>query len=329
MNRSLLTALLCGLLLVACQGRQPAHPEPYSPQAPDFCADSAYAHVAAQCAFGPRTPGGAAHEACGAWIERKFRSVGAQVTVQRTTVRLYDGSQVPCANIIASCGGEDGGRRVMVCSHWDSRPWADNDPDSTRWRQPIDGANDGASGVAVLIELARLLQARPAGVGVDLVCFDVEDCGTPQWEGDEARHGDHHWCLGSQHWAAHHHSEGYRAEWAVLLDMVGGANCEFRQEGFSRRLAPRVLDKVWATAGRLGYGQLFPYAQGSYVTDDHLPVNQSGIPCIDLIASDKDDGGFCATWHTALDDTAHIDRATLKAVGQTIAEVIYNEKGGE
>ena len=324
MRSSVHAILLGALLMVACQGKQQPPVEPYVSPAPDFCADSAYAYVAAQCAFGPRTPGSAAHDSCGAWIERKFRSLGAQVTVQRTAVRLYDGSSVPCINIIAS-QQPDAERRVMICSHWDSRPWADNDPDSAFWHQSIDGANDGASGVGILIELARLLQAQPAGVGVDLVCFDVEDCGTPQWETDAALHGDHHWCLGSQYWAGRHHADGYRAEWAILLDMVAGYDCEFRQEGFSKRLAPRVLDKVWAAAQRIGYGHLFPYTQGTYVTDDHLPVNQSGIPCIDIIASDKNKGGFCATWHTALDDTLHIDPQTLQAVGQVVTEVIYTE----
>lgn len=321
----LLFALLALLLITACTGRQEPAGQPYVSTAPTFCTDSAYAYVAAQCAYGPRTPGSPAHDSCGAWIAEKFRALGADVTLQQTTVRLYDGTTVPCTNIIATCQS-DAPKRVMFCAHWDSRPWADNSPDSAHWHQPIDGANDGASGVAVLIELARLLQQTPAQVGVDLVCFDVEDCGTPQWEDDEALHGDRHWCLGSQYWAAHPHEDGHRAEWAVLLDMVGGPDSEFRQEGYSRRLAPRVLDKVWGAAHRIGLGGRFPYTQGSYVTDDHLPVNQCGIPCIDLIASDKNDGGFCTTWHTPLDDLSHIDRQTLADVGQTLTEVLYTEQ---
>lgn len=324
MVRKAISFSLLLLLLAACTGKQQPQVEAYVSSAPAFSADSAVAYIAQQTAFGPRVPNSAAHDSCGAWIAQKMSSLGAEVTLQSTEVTLYDGRRVPCLNIIASYNPE-ASKRILLCSHWDSRPWADNDDDPAWHHTPIDAANDGASGVAVLIELARQLQLRAAEVGVDLICFDAEDCGTPQWEADESLHGDRHWCLGSQYWAGHPHTEGYTAAYGILLDMVGGQNSEFRLEGFSQRMAPRVIDKVWGAAARIGLGDYFVYTDGHYVTDDHLPVNQRGIPCIDIIASDKSSGGFCQTWHTVSDDLAHIDPQTLAAVGQTIVEVVYTE----
>ena len=325
MRKCVAAALGCLLLLlVACQGKQQEQEEAYVSSAPVFSEDSAWVYVAAQTAFGPRVPGSAAHDSCGLWIARTFERFGAQVTLQQAQVKLYDGTAVPCTNIVASYLPE-ASRRILLAAHWDSRPWADNDPDAAYHHTPIDGANDGASGVAVLLELARQLQQEAPSVGIDLLCFDVEDCGTPQWEEEERLHQDKHWCLGAQYWAAQPHTDGYTATYGILLDMVGGADCEFQLEGFSRRMAPRVLDKVWAAAHRIGYGEVFVYQDGSYVTDDHLQVNQRGIPCIDIIATDKEEGGFCRTWHTTLDNLDHISRSTLKAVGQTVTEVVYTE----
>ncbi len=317
--------LAAALTLCACGGqpKQTATDDYVSP-APAFNADSAMSYVAAQCGFGPRVMNSAAHDSCAVWLQRQFERLGADVTMQRTTVTLYDGTTAPAVNIIASCNPQ-AGTRIMVCSHWDSRPWADNDPDERYHHTPIDGANDGASGVGVLLELARLMQQQAPAVGVDLICFDAEDCGTPQWADDGGDH-ENTWCLGSQYWAAHHHAEGYQARYGILLDMVGGAGTEFRKEFFSMRYAPAVVDKVWAAARRIGMGDYFSYDEGSAVTDDHLPVNRSGIPCIDVIAHDKDGRGFCATWHTIDDNFRHIDRQTLHAVGQTLAEVIYTEE---
>lgn len=321
--RHILLALVAAATIAACNNKKPAE-EAYVSPAPQFDADSAYAYVKGQCDFGPRVMNSAAHDSCALWLQQQFERLGAAVTLQPCTVTLYDGTQAAAVNIIASYNPQ-AARRIAICSHWDSRPWADNDADDANRRTPIDGANDGGSSTAVLIELARQIQQKMPAVGVDLICFDAEDCGTPQWAD---RDGDHEstWCLGSQYWAGQHHTEGYTADYAVLLDMVGGANTVFRKEGFSMRYAPTVVDKVWAAAQRTGYGQYFIYEDGGYVTDDHLPVNRSGIPCIDVIASSKDGSGFCATWHTVDDNFAHIDKATLKAVGQTMLEVIYSEQ---
>ena len=226
-------------------------------------------------------------------------------------------------NIIASYD-LDNPVRIIICSHWDSRPWADHDANADNHRVPIDGANDGASGVGVMLEMARLMQQKMPDVGIDFICFDAEDCGTPEWD-DQG--GDHSstWCLGSQYWAGRHHVDGYRAIYGILLDMVGGSNCVFEKEAYSLLYAPSVVDKVWSKAIRLGYGDLFKNEKGGGVTDDHVQVNQSGIPCIDIIARDANENTFCKTWHTMNDNIGNINKQTLKAVGQTVLEVIYSE----
>ena len=203
--------------------------------------------------------------------------------------------------------------------------WADNDPDSANWHKPVLAANDAASDVAVMLEMARLIQLHPIEIGIDFICFDAEDYGVPQWS-DQA--GDaSSWCLGSQYWAANPHVYGYQARFGILMDMVGGRGSTFSKEGYSQRYASQVVDLVWNTAAQLGYGQFFPMRDGGYITDDHVPVNEiAGIPCIDIIPYFTDaPSGFGPTWHTVNDNMEHIDRQVLKAVGQTVTQVIYNE----
>ncbi len=292
--------------------------------APEFSADSAFAYAAAQCAFGPRVPNTEAHRLCGTYIAEKFKSHGATVTDQYADVKAYDGTILKARNIIASYN-PDAEARILVCGHWDSRPWADNDPDSANRHKPVLAANDAASDVAVMLEMARLIRLHPVGIGIDFICFDAEDYGAPRWA-DQA--GDaSSWCLGSQYWAANPHVYGYQARFGILMDMVGGRGSTFSQEGHSRRYAPQVVDLVWNTAARSGYGQFFRKRDGGYVTDDHVPVNEiAGIPCIDIIPYFTDaPSGFGPTWHTADDNMGNIDRQVLKAVGQTVIQVIYNE----
>ena len=294
--------------------------------APDFNADSAYQYTAAQCAFGPRVPNTEAHRLCGDYIAGKFKSFGAAVTEQKADLRAFDGTILKARNIIASYNPE-AEARILVCAHWDSRPWADNDPDEANWKKPVLAANDGASGVAVMLEMARLIQLSPINnIGIDFICFDAEDYGIPQWS-EEAGSDATSWCLGSQHWAANPHVYGYRARFGILLDMVGGQGSTFSKEGYSRQYASQVVELVWQTAAQTGYGQFFPDRDGGYVTDDHVPVNQiAQIPCIDIIPYFTNGAsGFGPTWHTVDDNMEHIDRQVLEAVGQTVLQVIYNE----
>jgi hypothetical protein len=191
-------------------------------------------------------------------------------------------------------------------------------------------ANDGASGVAVMLEVARLISSDTLAVGVDFVCFDAEDWGTPQWADSEGSDADT-LALGAQHWATQHSSltTNHSPKYGILLDMVGGQGAKFYQEQVSKYYAPDVVRKVWAAAEAVGYGSLFPKDEGHGITDDHVPVNQKAkIPCIDIIPyyPDCDASGFGPTWHTVNDDMQHIDRNTLQAVGQTMIQVLFSEK---
>lgn len=298
---------------------------------PEFSADSAYAYCKAQCDFGPRTMNSEAHERCGEWIVAKFRQFGLAVVEQKATLKGYDGTPLKATNIIASYTPKqstEGLPRILVCAHWDSRPWADNDPDSANWRKPVVAANDGASGVAVILELARLVsQADSLAVGIDFVCFDAEDWGVPQWS--DANDSGDSWALGAQHWAANPHVKDYSARFGVLLDMVGGSGAKFFREGMSLHYALEIVEKVWNAARVVGYSSLFPNSQGGMVTDDHIPVNDKlGIPTIDVIPYYEScpQSSFGPTWHTVGDTMENIDPNTLKAVGQTMVQVLFSEK---
>lgn len=310
------------LLLAACNEKK-AETAVYESPAPEFCADSAYAYTEAQCQFGPRVMNSEAHDSCGEYIARKFEEFGCVVYNQYADSRLYDGTPVKMRNIIASFNS-DAPARIIISGHWDSRPWADNDPDESKHDTPIDGANDGASSVGVMLELARQLQldadSAHLNVGVEFICWDAEDAGVSGMENENT------WCLGSQYWSGKRHVDGYTARYGINLDMVGGAKTVFAREQYSLSYAPSVVDKVWGAAQRIGYDKYFLYSDGGAITDDHLQVNRGGIPCIDVIGMDPQSGSFPATWHTVRDNMSNISKETLKAVGQTMLEVIYTEQ---
>lgn len=308
--------------------------EKVQPVGPQFDTDTAYSFIRTQCDFGPRTMNSYAHSSCENWIVEQFQRYGCKVTRQKAELRGYDGTKLHSVNIIASTHPE-ATTRILLCAHWDSRPWADNDPDSTKWHTPVMAANDGASGVAVMLELARLLQAHPLPVekqsnahviGIDFVCFDAEDYGTPQWS--DMPDSEDTWALGAQYWSTHL-PQGYEARYGILLDMVGGQGARFYQELVSKQMAPNIVKKVWRAARQAGYGSYFPKSDGGAITDDHIPVNRNAkIPTIDVIAyyPDCSQSSFGPTWHTVSDDVQHIDKAVLKAVGQTLVQVLYTEQ---
>lgn len=302
-----------------------------NPVGPSFYADSAYAFTKAQCDFGPRDMNSRGHDLCGEWIVSKFKEYGCKVTTQTATLAGYDGTKLRSRNIMASINPE-ATTRILLCAHWDSRPWADNDPDSANWRKPILAANDAASGVAVMLELARIIgkskdeKAFNKQLGIDFVCFDAEDWGTPQWA-DVADNADS-WALGAQYWSKNL-PQGYEARYGILLDMVGGVGAKFYREGMSMQYAPEIVKKVWRAAREVGFGSYFPKEDGGVITDDHVPVNQfAKIPTIDIIPyyADCQQSSFGPTWHTLADNMENIDKNTLKAVGQTLVQVIYKEK---
>lgn len=305
--------------------------EKADPVGPVFNADSAYAFTKAQCDFGPRNMNSRGHDLCGEWIVNKFREYGCKVTTQRVNLTGYDGTTLRSCNIMASINPE-ATTRILLCAHWDSRPWADNDPDQINWKKPIIAANDAASGVAVMLELARIInngkaeKALRPQLGVDFVCFDAEDWGTPQWA-DVPDDADS-WALGAQYWSKNL-PQGYEARYGILLDMVGGVGAQFFQEGISLQYAPEIVKKVWRSAREVGFGSYFPKRMGGMVTDDHVPVNRyAKIPTIDIIPfyPDCKQSGFGPTWHTLADNMENIDRNTLRAVGQTLVQVIYKEQ---
>ncbi len=287
-----------------------------------FSADSAYRYIAEQVAFGPRTPGSQAHRDCGDYLTRKMQSFGAEVSEQRADIRTWDGKTYQMRNIIASFQPEQS-QRVLLFAHWDCRPWSDTEQERSQQFKPVLGANDGASGVAVLMETARQLgQLAHLPMGIDIIFFDLEDYGVPDWEKDV----QDSWCLGSQYWAQHPHKAGYSANYGILLDMVGTRGACFMWEYFSKRYAPHVLYQVWNKAQDFGYGRFFVQSDGGVLTDDHLYVNRlAGIPCIDIIDFDNDRGGFFDGWHSQRDDMRNIDQATLQAVGETLLSVLLSE----
>ena len=293
-------------------------------QAPAFNADSAYAYIDAQVKFGPRVPNSPAHKTCGNYLASQLERFGAKVYNQYADLMAYNGAILKARNIIGAYK-PDTKKRVMLCAHWDSRPYADQD-DERYHHTPIDGANDGASGVGVLLEIARQIQLQAPAVGIDIVFFDAEDYGIPDFY--KGPYKPDTWCLGSQYWGRIPHVSDYKARFGILLDMVGAKGAAFYYEGFSARTANNVMKKIWNTAERLGYGQYFIKQEGGEVTDDHVYVNRfRGIPCVDIIHYDiQGNTGFNPTWHTTDDTIENIDKATLQAVGQTVMEVIYNEK---
>ena len=293
-------------------------------EVPSFNKDSAYAYVVTQLAFGPRVPGTPAHEKCAGFITEKLQSWCKNVIVQKCRIAAFNGKMLDGKNIIASWKPELK-NRVILCSHWESRPWADHDPDPKNRRKPVDAANDGASGTGILMEAARQFSIKEPAIGIDIVLFDLEDYGPPQ---DESQGEDKWWGLGSQYWAQNPHKQGYSARYGILLDMVGAPGATFLLEGISQQNAGDVQQKIWDVANRIGYSSFFLYEKGGYVTDDHIFIMKyMNIPVVDLIHLDKStESGFYPYWHTTKDNLAAIDANTLKAVGQTVMTVVYEEQ---
>ncbi len=297
----------------------------YTQVSPAFDADSAYHYVQQQVDFGARIPNSPAHKACGDYLVAQLKTFGAAVSEQKTILTAYDGTKINARNIIGSFL-PDKQERVLLFAHWDSRPFSDHDANPDKHREPVLGANDGASGVGVLLEIARQLGKLSPQIGIDIIFFDAEDYGEATFAQD-IPDGDW-WCLGSQYWGKNTHVAGYQARFGILLDMVGAPDATFYKEGISREYAPYVIEKVWRTAHRLGYGKYFVDANGGYITDDHLYVNKfAKVPSIDIIQQDANTRtGFGHYWHTTKDDMSNISKETLKAVGQTVMEVVYKEK---
>jgi hypothetical protein len=293
---------------------------------PSFNADSALYFVKAQTGFGPRVPGSKAHAECANWLKTKLLEYTPDVSVQEFKSRVYSGQVFTGKNIIASFGAGKKAR-LMFCAHWDSRPYADYDPDPAKRSEPVMAANDGASGVGVLLELARILESSQPTIGVDIVFFDLEDYGPPKDSQNEG--ANEHWGLGSQYWSNNPHIPGYHARFVILLDMVGAKDASFRKEGFSMHFAPDKVKKVWDIAAGLGYQDYFLNETGAYINDDHYFINEiRKIPAIDIIHLDPNssNGSFYDFWHTTGDTFDKIDKKTLQVVGEVLTSVVFMEK---
>jgi hypothetical protein len=288
-----------------------------------FDAVSAYGFVKKQVEFGPRVPNTPAHAACADWLVKTLKQWTPDVVVQAFQAKAYDGRVLDGKNIVASFNAE-AKDRILLCAHWDSRPFADRDPDPANHFKPVMGANDGASGVGVLLEVARQISLRKPAAGVDILLLDLEDFGEHRnWRGP----AKDNWALGSQYWARNPHRPGYKARFGILLDMVGASDAVFPMEGTSMSYAPEVMKKVWETARGLGLSKYFLAREADALIDDHLYINAiAGIPTVDIIHYDTEKQGFPASWHTAGDTLDKIDVDTLKAVGRVVLAMIYQGK---
>lgn len=297
-----------------------------APTVPRFNRDSAYAYIQQQVDFGPRIPGTEAHQACKEWMVAKLESFGAVVSQQDFEATIYNGQTLPGTNIFAQINPQST-QRLLLGAHWDSRIVADSPLSTERQDEPILGADDGASGVGVLMEVARLIaQDSSLNIGVDLILFDIEDNGASGNNGLENT-----WALGAQHWSRNLPYGSVKPEYGILLDMVGAKGARFAREGYSMQYAPNVMDKIWKLAGFLGYGNYFVNQRSGSVTDDHFYVNTTGrIPMIDIIhqSATNRQTGFGEHWHTHNDNMDIIDKATIRTVGKLLIEVIYREDAG-
>ena len=320
------TLILCGMLVsFSCKQAPKANNNIVEINIPAFNADSAYFYTEKQVSFGPRVPNTSAHDSCGNYLADELRRFGATVIEQETTLQLLDGTPIAIKNIIGSFQPENKDR-ILLCAHWDSRPFADHDPNSNNWHTPIDGANDGAGAVAVLLEIARQVQIKQPAIGLDIIFFDAEDWGEPNFPTTDKHFGT--WCMGSEYWAKNPHVPNYNARFGILLDMVSGLNAQFYKEQISMQHAPQVVQKVWEAAQVLGYDSYFPNQQGGGIEDDHVQIIRfRNIPCIDIIHQDPNSAtGFPPYWHTLDDTMKNVDKNTMQTVGQTVLYVLYKEK---
>ncbi|RME97977.1 MAG: M28 family peptidase [Bacteroidetes bacterium] len=327
------SGLLLGLLAIVvvlsdCGGPEPKAPQesqtpkPKKVSIPAFNADSAYALIEKQVSFGPRVLGSEGHDQAKEWLINQFEELGWKVIRQDFTAEVYTGEKFPATNIIAQMNPE-ATDRILLAAHWDTRHVADSPLSTERQDEPILGADDAGSGVAVLLEIARQLTATPISTGIDIVLFDAEDYGQSGAGAPDS------YALGSQFWARNVHTP-YKPRFGILLDMVGAEGAQFKIEGYSYLYAREYVDKIWTLAKRMGKNNYFVFEEGGGVTDDHYYVNTiAQIPMLDIInLAGSDATAFGAHWHTHQDNLDIIDKNTLRAVGQVVLAVLYRDEAG-
>ncbi|MEO1022534.1 MAG: M28 family peptidase [Bacteroidota bacterium] len=285
---------------------------------PAFNADTAYHFIERQLADGPRVPNTYGHARTRVFLEQTLtRFAGEGMVYSQEFTHPGYSDTLELANIIGAFN-PTATDRIMLCAHWDTRPRADED--TTRTTDAIEGADDGGSGVAVLLELARMFSENPPPVGVDIILFDGEDYGT---SGDLSRY-----FLGSRYWSSNPPVPGYQPRFGILLDMVGAKGAQFPKEEYSMSYAPNLVEEVWSIAAEQGFETLFLNEKGAGVLDDHYIVNQiTRMPIINIINHERGEDGniqFGSHWHTHADDISIIDPNVMQAVGEVLAELIYN-----
>lgn len=271
---------------------------------PPFDSDRAYNYLLEQCAFGPRAPGTQAHVACRDYLREHLNESVGEATLQPFTLEIPERT-IPMWNVLAAHDSRNP-RQVLLCAHWDTRPTADEEDDPADRRRPIIGANDGASGVAVLLEIANVLRESPPPVGVRFVLFDGEDYGP----------GSDRMYLGAKHYASMLPEPN--PEWGVLLDLVGDRDLQIWRERNSEDQAPEVNDRLFGAAREAGHGAVFPDDVRWTITDDHLPLLEAGVPVVDLIDFDY------PHWHTLEDTPDKCSPESLRAVGETVLHALYS-----
>lgn len=248
----------------------------------------------------------------------------------------YAGEQQPIRNIVSYFEGT-ASHTILLCAHWDTRPWTDEETNYKDRFYFVPGANDGASGVGVILEVLRqcaILKDKGEYVpNLQIVFFDCEDMGTPTHYTGKQR--EHTWCLGSQYWAKEYKQSTVNSQqptvncqYGILLDMVGDPSATFPREYFSTMYASGYVEKIWRTAAQLGYSRYFVQQSTYYpITDDHYYVNTiAGIPCVDIIDyKPNTETGFAEWWHTRQDDMQNINKQTLQAVGETVITTICSK----
>lgn len=290
----------------ATEGETPSQPSFQYP----FDANRAFADLEKQVAFGPRNPGSEGHDKCLKWLREEVGKSADRVITQSFQQNL-GGRSYAFTNVFGIYGDGSAKKWVLLAAHWDSRPFADQDTDEQKARQPIPGANDGASGVAVLLEMGRMLHEKRPGLGVVVALLDGEDFGR----------STSNMFLGSREFAKRWKDllSGVtsRFEYGILLDMVGAKDMRIPREGTSQDATPQVMDRIWANAKKAGLSQQFPDTPGEPIQDDHIPLIAAGIPTVDLICFNY------AYWHTHEDTPDKCAPASLKAVGEVVARTLY------
>lgn len=291
---------ICLMLLSGCRDGSP----PIAPG--EFDGAAAYGYVVRQLAFGPRISGSPASQQAGDWLDSLLRTQADTVVVQSWSHTTHAGSSIQLRNFIARFR-PDAPDRILLLAHWDSRPRSDG-PGTHDTTLPVPGANDGASGVAILLGVADALKRNPPppGVGVDLLFVDGEDYGTfPSTDV----------LLGSKYYASHL-PQGPKPVFAVLFDMVGDRSLQIYQEGYSLTGAPEVVERVWNVAARMGHDSVFIAASRHSITDDHIPLQEAGIHAIDVIDFDY------PYWHTPEDTADKVSARSLQIVGDVALGII-------